>query len=102
MNISLKNLSKINILMISVLVFAFAFAAGTAGASLTFDASSINSSSGTLTVNNGVVSDVTRATGATGSFQNFAGDVTYQGAAGGTSAFHAGVMGHFHGSALTN
>jgi hypothetical protein len=49
-----------------------------------------------------IASDVTRATGATGSFQNLAGDVTYQGAAGGTSSFHAGVMGHFHGSTLTN
>ncbi len=49
-----------------------------------------------------IASDVTRATGDTGSFQNIAGDVTYQGAAGGTSAFHAGVMGHFHGSTLTN
>lgn len=49
-----------------------------------------------------ITADITRATGATGSYQPFAGDLTYQGAAGGTSSFHAGVMGHFKGSALTN
>lgn len=46
--------------------------------------------------------DVTRATGATGSYQPVAGDLTYEGAAGGTDFWHAGVMGHFHGDDLTN
>ncbi|HLG90987.1 MAG TPA: hypothetical protein VI336_02390 [Candidatus Saccharimonadales bacterium] len=49
-----------------------------------------------------VDSAATRATGATGSYQSIAGDVTYEGAAGGTSSYHAGVMGNFKGSALTN
>ncbi len=49
-----------------------------------------------------VASAITRTTGATGSFQNLAGDLTYEGAAGGTSTYHAGVMGNFLGSALTN
>lgn len=49
-----------------------------------------------------VVSAVTVPTGGTGSFQNFAGDLTYEGAAGGTSTYHAGVMGNFLGTALTN
>lgn len=49
-----------------------------------------------------IESAVTRATGATGSFQNFAADLIYEGAAGGTSSFHAGVMGHFKGDDLTN
>ncbi len=49
-----------------------------------------------------IASDVTRVTSATGSFQNVAADLTYQGAAGATSSFHAAVMGHFHGDTLTN
>ncbi|MEX0881311.1 MAG: hypothetical protein WDZ34_00255 [Candidatus Saccharimonadales bacterium] len=49
-----------------------------------------------------VESAVTRATGATGSFQNLAGDLTYEGAAGGISTYHAGIMGNFLGDALTN
>src|SRR3989344_1152675 len=49
-----------------------------------------------------VASAVTRATGATGSFQNLAGDLTYVGAAGGASFYHAGVMGNFLGTDLTN
>lgn len=49
-----------------------------------------------------VTSSVSRATGATGSYQNIAADLTYVGGAGGTSAFHAPVMGHFHGDTLTN
>ncbi|MBI2055032.1 MAG: hypothetical protein HYT39_02960 [Candidatus Sungbacteria bacterium] len=55
-----------------------------------------------LTAYAGVESAITRATGATGSFQNFAGDLTYQGAAGGASFYHAGVMGNFLGDTLTN
>ncbi|MBI2096866.1 MAG: hypothetical protein HYT40_01795 [Candidatus Sungbacteria bacterium] len=55
-----------------------------------------------LTAYGAVESAITRATGATGSFQNFAGDLTYQGAAGGTSFYHAGVMGNFLGDTLTN
>ena len=55
-----------------------------------------------LTAYAAVESAITRATGATGSFQNFAGDLTYQGGAGGTSAYHAGVMGNFLGDTLTN
>lgn len=46
--------------------------------------------------------DITRTTAETGSFQDVAGDLTYQGNAGGTGSFHAGMMGHFHGTALTN
>ncbi len=57
---------------------------------------------GLLTASGGIESAVTRATGATGSFQNLAGDLTYQGAAGGTSTYHAGVMGNFLGDTLTN
>lgn len=49
-----------------------------------------------------VSSAITRATGATGSYQSVSGDVTYEGAAGGTSTYHAGVMGNFMGNALTN
>src|SRR3989344_2920495 len=49
-----------------------------------------------------VGAEATRATGATGSFQTIWGDVTYEGAAGGTSAYHAGVMGNFLGDTLTN
>ena len=44
----------------------------------------------------------TRTTGLTGSYQTLAGDLTYQGAAGGTSSYHAGVMGNFLGDTLTN
>lgn len=47
-------------------------------------------------------SSVSRATGATGSAQTLAGDMTYNGAAGGTSYYHAGVMGNFLGDDLTN
>ncbi|MBI2592547.1 MAG: hypothetical protein HYW37_00065 [Candidatus Colwellbacteria bacterium] len=45
---------------------------------------------------------VSRPTGATGSFQPLAGDLTYAGGAGGTSTYHAGVMGNFLGASLTN
>lgn len=44
----------------------------------------------------------TRPTGATGSYQTLAGDLNYVGAAGGTSTYHAGVMGNFLGDTLTN
>jgi len=44
----------------------------------------------------------TRLTGATSSFQPVWGDLTYQGAAGGTGSYNAGVMGNFMGTALTN
>src|SRR3989344_3414362 len=61
---------------------------------------------GTLTLTDATWAEVgaetTRATGATGSFQTVWGDLTYQGAAGGTSAYHAGVMGNFLGDNLTN
>ncbi len=60
---------------------------------------------GGVTINGGAGSltyEVTRATAATGSFQPVASDLTYEGAAGGTSSFHAAVMGHFHGDDLTN
>src|SRR3989344_389234 len=43
-----------------------------------------------------------RATDATGSFQPIWGDLTYVGAAGGTSTYHAGVMGNFMGDTLSN
>ncbi|MBI2010915.1 MAG: hypothetical protein HYS89_01635 [Candidatus Colwellbacteria bacterium] len=61
---------------------------------------------GTLTLTDATWAEVgaetTRATGATGSFQTVWGDLTYEGAAGGTSAYHAGVMGNFLGANLTN
>src|SRR3989338_8754228 len=44
----------------------------------------------------------TRLTGATGSYQAVWGDLNYAGAAGGTSTYHAGVMGNFLGDTLTN
>ena len=65
-------------------------------------ASSTVQVTGLTTLYAGAESAVTRATGATGSFQNFAGDLTYQGAAGSTSGYHAGVMGNFLGDTLTN
>src|SRR3989344_8763696 len=60
-------------------------------------------SSGDISVAAGEVgASMTRATGATGSFQTIWGDLTYEGAAGGTSFYHAGVMGNFIGADLTN
>src|SRR3989344_5075422 len=59
--------------------------------------------SGDISVAAGEVgASMTRATGATGSFQTIWGDLTYEGAAGGTSFYHAGVMGNFIGADLTN
>ena len=66
------------------------------------NASSTVNTTGLIKAYGGAESSVTRATGATGSFQNFAGDLTYEGAAGGTSSYHAGVMGNFMGASLTN
>lgn len=58
---------------------------------------------GDVTVSSGQITVAkTRATGDTGSFQSVAGDTTYEGAAGGTSFYHAGVMGNFLGDNLTN
>ncbi len=56
----------------------------------------------TIASTTGVSAAVTRATGATGSFQSVWGDLTYEGAAGGTSTYHAGMMGNFMGDTLTN
>lgn len=72
------------------------------------DVITIGSTTATLTLKgqsaaeNEVGIAATRVTGATGSFQPVWGDLTYQGAAGGTSTYHAGVMGNFMGAALTN
>jgi hypothetical protein len=44
----------------------------------------------------------TRTTSDTGSFQTLAGDVTYEGNAGGNSFYHSGVMGNFFGDDLAN
>ena len=49
-----------------------------------------------------VGASMTRTTALTGSFQTIWGDLTYKGAAGGTSGYHAGVMGNFLGASLTN
>lgn len=70
--------------------------AGVAGAAIT-----LSGTEATLDDAN-VVADVTRVTTATSSYQPIAADLTYEGAAGGTGSFHAGVMGHFHGDDLTN
>jgi hypothetical protein len=56
----------------------------------------------TSTISTNVSADVTRATGDLHSFQSLSGDLTLEGAAGGTGAFQAGVMGHLHGDSLTN
>jgi hypothetical protein len=56
----------------------------------------------TTTLGTNVEVSVTRPTGATGSFQSLAGDLEYEGAAGGTSYYHGGVMGNFLGDNLTN
>src|SRR3990167_7530489 len=59
--------------------------------------------SGDISVAAGEVgASMTRATGATGSFQTIWGDLTYEGAAGSTSGYHAGVMGNFLGDTLSN
>jgi hypothetical protein len=103
------------------------FAASTASATVTVDTGSVSQAAGgTLTLGNSsgastlvlqsgsgginigdgnmavtVTSNVTRLTGATGSYQNLAADLTLQGNAGGPGHFQAGVMGNVHGSGLT-
>ncbi|MBI2640369.1 MAG: hypothetical protein HYW91_00580 [Candidatus Sungbacteria bacterium] len=58
---------------------------------------------GNISVPDGEVgASKTRATATTGSFQTIWGDLTYEGAAGSTSFYHAGVMGNFMGAALSN
>ncbi len=49
-----------------------------------------------------IYSTISRATSATGSQQSVSGDMTYAGNAGGTSTYHAGMMGNFMGDTLTN
>ena len=59
--------------------------------------------SGDISVAAGEVgASMTRTTALTGSFQTIWGDLTYEGAAGGTSGYHAGVMGNFMGDTLSN
>lgn len=62
----------------------------------------VTTDGGSLTLDGNVSGAITRATGATGSYQTISGDLTYEGAAGGTSTYHAGVMGNFLGDTLTN